>query len=89
MSSQGQSCGATTDPGFGKCVQDMVRRGPSTQDHGEILGSALVAIGLFGGALAIYPAAPDPAEMRRLADEHNQALRRRLSGLSLRLQGRF
>jgi hypothetical protein len=88
-SSQGQSCGSTTDPGFGKCVQDMVRRGPSLGGDTPFLGSALLAASLFGVALAVYPAAPDPAEMRRLADQHNQALRRRLTGFSLRLDGRF
>jgi hypothetical protein len=88
-SSQGGSCGSTTDPGFSKCVQDMVRRGPSVGGDTPFLGSALLAAGLFGGALAIYPAAPDPVEMRRLADQHNQALRRRLTGVGLRLEGRF
>ncbi len=43
-----------------------------------------IAVVLFGGAMVVYPSPPDPVEMRRLADEHNQVLRLRLS-----VSGRF
>ena len=38
-----------------------------------------LAILLFARGMIVNPSPPDAVEMRRLADEHNQALRRRLT----------
>jgi hypothetical protein len=68
------------DPGFSRCVQDMAHHGGVD----TVAVSGLIAAVLFGGAMVVHPSPPDPVEMRRLADEHNQALRVRLS-----VKGRF
>jgi hypothetical protein len=89
---QGGDCGPPSDPGFGACVEEMSRQIRAEANAGAaapLLISAGIAAALFGGAIAVYPALPEPAELRRLADEHNQTLRQRLTGVSLRVDGRF
>jgi hypothetical protein len=79
-----RSCGPVDDPGFSQCVQQMVENFDQKAGMGTMWVTAGIAAALFGGGLAVYPSFPDPVEMRRLADEHNQALRLRLS-----VKGRF
>jgi hypothetical protein len=91
-SSHGGSCGPPSDPGFGACVEEMsrqIRAEVNAGVSGRTWIFAGIAAALFGGAIAVSPALPEPAELRRLTDEHNRSLQRRLSGLSLRLDGRF
>jgi hypothetical protein len=91
-SSHDGSCGPPSDPGFGACVEEMSRQIRAEVDAGAS-GPWLISLGigaaLFGGAIAVSPSLPEPAELRRLTDEHNRSLQRRLSGLSLRVDGRF
>jgi hypothetical protein len=57
---------------------------PGPEEMGPLVIGASVGAVLFASAIVVYPSPPDPVEMRRLADEHNQALRLKLS-----LSGRF
>jgi hypothetical protein len=74
----GGDCGSPSDPRFSPCVQAMVHDRQTSRIGGPLAFSAVAAALLFTGAMVAYPARPDPVEMRRLADEHNQALARRL-----------
>ena len=78
------SCGSPMDPSFSRCVQNMVRHPPGPAEMGPFIMGATVGAVLFTSAITVYPSPPDPVQMRRLADEHNQALRLRLS-----VSGRF
>jgi hypothetical protein len=73
------------DPLFGECVEmnaARIRNGP------PVVGTVLFfgGIGVAFSSLFFTPRPDPPEEMRRLADEHNRALRSRLTGAPARAE---
>jgi len=81
MPASDPGCGAVSDPGFSRCVQQRAANPPSPGFSSAFTIGFGASVAMFMAAALVYPGSLDAVEMRRLADQHNQALRRRLTGV--------